>query len=144
VIQSPVAAANDELLGHLVKICEGARTLADIEHKTRFLFVASDAIEYDEKAVQKVLLKDNGLAMLKLVRDKLAVMGELTEQGIEGMLRTLAQEHNVGLGKVAQPLRVAITGTTISPPIFESVQILGKPNTLARIDNTLAMFGGNE
>jgi glutamyl-tRNA synthetase len=79
--------------------------------------------------------------MLKLVRDKLAAMAELTEQSIEDMLRSLAQEHNVGLGKVAQPLRVAITGTTISPPIFDSVQLLGKQNTLARIDNTLVKFG---
>jgi glutamyl-tRNA synthetase len=67
-------------------------------------------------------------------------MGEFNEQSIEDMLRSLAQEHNVGLGKVAQPLRVAITGTTISPPIFDSVQLLGKQNTLARIDTTLKRF----
>jgi len=53
------------------------------------------------------------------------------------MLRSLAEEKQVGLGKVAQPLRVAICGTTISPPIFDSVQMLGKENTLARIDNTI-------
>jgi glutamyl/glutaminyl-tRNA synthetase len=129
-------------LFRLIKICEGARTLADIEHKCKFLFVADDRIEFDEKAVQKVLLKDNGLAMLKLVRDKLAGMPELTEQGIEDMLRSLANQNNVGLGKVAQPLRVAITGSTISPPIFDSVQLLGKEKTLARIDNTLTRFGG--
>jgi glutamyl-tRNA synthetase len=140
-IDSPVAKADDEKLQRLIKICEGARTLADIDIKCRFLFITDDKIEYEEKAVQKVLLKDNGLAMLKIVRDKLAAMGELTEQGIEDMLRALAEEHKVGLGKVAQPLRVAITGTTISPPIFDSVQLLGKQNTLARIDNTLAKFG---
>jgi glutamyl/glutaminyl-tRNA synthetase len=71
-------------------------------------------------------------------------MPELTEQGIEDMLRTLAEQNNVGLGKVAQPLRVAITGSTISPPIFDSVQLLGKQNTLARIDNTLKKFAGAE
>ncbi len=140
VIDSPVAKADDQTLLRLIKICEGARTLADIEHKTIFLFTADDRIEFDEKAVQKVLLKDNGLAMLKLVRDKLAAMAELTEQGIEDMLRALAEEHKVGLGKVAQPLRVAITGSTISPPIFDSVQLLGKEKTLARIDNTLKKF----
>ena len=142
VVDSPVAKADNETLLRLIKICEGARTLADIEHKCKFLFVADDKIEFDEKAVQKVLLKDNGLAMLKLVRDKLAEMPELTEQGIEDMLRSLANQNNVGLGKVAQPLRVAITGSTISPPIFDSVQMLGKQNTLARIDNTLKKFTG--
>jgi glutamyl-tRNA synthetase len=85
-------------------------------------------------------LPDNGLAMLKIVRGKLAAMTEFTEQGIEEMLRALAEEYNVGLGKVAQPLRVAITGTTISPPIFDSVQLLGKEKTLARIDNTMKKF----
>jgi glutamyl/glutaminyl-tRNA synthetase len=142
IVDSPVAKADDETLLRLIKICEGARTLADIEYKCKFLFVADDRIEFDEKAVQKVLLKDNGLAMLKLVRDKLAAMAELTEQGIEDMLRALAEEHKVGLGKVAQPLRVAITGSTISPPIFDSVQLLGKEKTLARIDNTLKKFAG--
>jgi glutamyl-tRNA synthetase len=136
-VDSPVAKADDEALLRLIKICEGARTLADIEHKCRFLFVADDKIEYDPKAVQKVLLKDSGLGLLKIVREKLAEMQEFTEQGIEDMLRALAEEHKVGLGKVAQPLRVAITGSTISPPIFDSVQLLGKQNTLVRIDNTL-------
>lgn len=139
-IDSPVSKANDEILLRLIKICEGARTLADIEYKCRFLFVADDHIEYDQKAVQKVLLKDNGLAMLKIVREKLAEMQEFTEQPIEDMLRTLANQNNVGLGKIAQPLRVAITGSTISPPIFDSVQLLGKPQTLARIDITLKKF----
>ena len=144
VVDSPVAKADDEALLHLIKICEGARTLADIENKCRFLFVPDDHIEYDEKVVPKVLLKDDGLAMLKLVRDKLAEMQEFTEQGIEDMLRTLANQHNVGLGKVAQPLRVAITGSNISPPIFDSVQLLGKQNTLTRIDNTLKKFTEGE
>jgi glutamyl-tRNA synthetase len=140
-ISSPAASAADELLLRIIKCCEGARTLADIERKSRFLFIANEKIEYDEKAVQKVLLKDDGLAMLKIVRDKLAAMSEFTEKGIEDMLRSLAEEKQVGLGKVAQPLRVAITGTTISPPIFDSVQLLGKENTLARINITLAKFG---
>jgi glutamyl/glutaminyl-tRNA synthetase len=139
-VDSPIARADDELMLRLIKICEGARTLADIEHKCRFLFIDDDKIEYDEKAMQKVLLKDNGLEMLKIVREKLDQMQEFTEQGIEEMLRTLAEQQNVGLGKVAQPLRVAITGTTISPPIFDSVQLLGKENTLKRIDITLRRF----
>ncbi len=139
-IDSPAAQADDELLSQLIKACEGARTLADIEHKCRFLFAGDDQIQYDDKAVKKVLLKGDGLLMLKIVRDKLEAMAEFTEQGIEDMLRSLAEEKQVGLGKVAQPLRVAITGTTISPPIFDSVKLLGKQKTLARIDITLKKF----
>jgi glutamyl/glutaminyl-tRNA synthetase len=140
VVESPMATADDELLSTVVKLCEGARTLAQIEQKSEFLFVDNDKIEYDDKAVKKVLLKGEGLAILAIVRQKLAGMDELTEQGIEDMLRGLAGEKQVGLGKVAQPLRVAICGTTISLPIFDSVRMLGKENTLKRIDNTLKKF----
>lgn len=136
-VESPVIGADDEKLGRIIEICAGARTLADIERKSRFLFLADDEIEYDEKAVKKVLLKNDGLAILAIVRDKLAAMEQFTVENVEGMLRSLAEEKQVGLGKVAQPLRVAICGTTISPPIFDSVQMLGKENTLARIDNTI-------
>ena len=137
-VDSPVLAADDEVLSKLIKICEGARTLADIERKSRFLF--SDTVEYDAKAVKKVLLKNDGLALLSIVRDKLAEMDQFSEEIIENMLRTLAEEKQLGLGKVAQPLRVAICGNTISPPIFDSVQMLGREETLRRIDITLGKF----
>jgi glutamyl-tRNA synthetase len=67
-------------------------------------------------------------------------MEDFTEENIETLLRSLAEEKQVGLGKVAQPLRVAICGNTISPPIFDSVQMLGIENVLARIDITLKKF----
>ncbi len=140
VINSPVISGDDEALLRILKLCEGARTLADIERKCRFLFVDNDKIEYDDKAVKKVLLKGDGLANLAIVRDKLSAMDELSEQAIEDMLRGLAEEKQVGLGKIAQPLRVALCGTTVSLSIFDSVQMLGRENTLTRIDNTLKKF----
>jgi glutamyl-tRNA synthetase len=136
-VESPVIGADDETLRRIIEMCAGARTLADIDRKSRFLFLADEQIEYDKKAVQKVLLKSDGLAILAIVRDKLSAMEQFTIENIENMLRSLADEKQVGLGKVAQPLRVAICGTTISPPIFDSVQMLGKEKTLKRIDNTL-------
>ena len=140
VAKSPVLDADDAELRTFLKINAGARNLADIERKCRFLFLTNEQIEYDQKAVNKVLLKKDGLAMLAIVRDRLASLSELTEESIENMLRSLAQEKQVGLGKVAQPLRVSICGTTISPPIFDSVNLLGMENTLARIDITLKKF----
>jgi glutamyl-tRNA synthetase len=53
----------------------------------------------------------------------------------------LAEEKQVGLGKVAQPLRVAICGSNVSPSIFDSVNLLGRENTLTRIDMTIVKFG---
>jgi len=139
-VESPVASADDELLSTIIKLCEGSRTLVQTEQKSEFLFVDNDKIKYDDKAVKKVLLKSDGLVNLAIVRDKLAAMNELSEQAIEDMLRGLAEEKQVGLGKIAQPLRVAICGTTISLPIFDSVRLLGRENTLTRIDNTLNKF----
>lgn len=139
-VNSPVNSAEDEVLSKIIKLCEGTRTLVDMERKSRFLFLDDNKIQYDENAVKKILLKGEGLTFLAIIRDKLAAMEQLTEQGIEDMLRRLAEEKQVGLGKVAQPLRVAICGTTISLPIFESVQMLGKKNTLLRIDTTLKKF----
>lgn len=140
VIESPVIKADDKQLERILGLCEGARTLADIERKSRFLFLDNDGIKYDEKAVKKVLLKGDGLTALAIVRDKLAAMEQFTEQAIEDMLRSLAEERQVGLGKVAQPLRVALCGTTVSLPIFNSVQMLGKENTLKRINITVKKF----
>jgi glutamyl-tRNA synthetase len=139
-VESSMVSADDGLLSTIIKLCEGARTLTQIEQKSEFLFFDNDKIKYDNKAVKKVLLKGDGLTNLAIVRDKLAAMDELSEQAVEDMLRGLAEEKQVGLGKIAQPLRVAICGTTISLSIFDSVRLLGKENTLKRIDNTLKRF----
>ena len=136
-VESPVISADDGMLDRIIRACEGARTLADIERKSRFLFLDNDRIEYDEKAVEDVLLRNDGLAVLKTVRSKLAEIEQFSGENIEAVLRGLAKEKQVKLGKVAQPVRVAICGTTISLPIFDSVQMLGKEKTLERIDNTL-------
>jgi len=141
-IESPVISADDELLARIIKACEGARTLADIERKSRFLFLANDEIEYDDKAVKKVLLKDDGLAVLRILQGKLSEVEQFSEENIETILRGLAEDRGVGLGKVAQPLRVAICGTTISLSIFNSVQMLGKEKTLERIDNAVKIVEG--
>jgi glutamyl-tRNA synthetase len=140
VIESPVTSADDPTLKRIIRANEGARTLAQMEQKSRFLFVGNDEVQYDDKAVKKVLLKSDGLGVLQLLRDRLAGIGEFTEANIENLLRSMADERKVGLGKVAQPLRVAICGTTISLPIFDSVQMLGKENTLARIDTAVNKF----
>ncbi|MHC4882549.1 MAG: glutamate--tRNA ligase [Planctomycetota bacterium] len=137
---SPVAKADDALLERIIRINEGARTLEQIEQKTRFAFVPDEGIEYDEKAVQKVLLKGDGLAMLKAVGEAMETLSEITPESIETLLRGLAEEKQVGLGKVAQPLRVAICGNTISPPIFDAVDMLGMQSTLKRIHITLEKF----
>ena len=140
-IESPLLGAEDESLARIIRLCDGARTLADIERKSLFLVVPDDQVKFDDKAVQKIILKGDGLAVLKIIREKLAGMEQFTGQNIETMLRSLAEEKQLGLGKIAQPLRVALCGTTISLPIFDSVQMLGKKKTVSRIDVLLKKFG---
>ena len=144
VRNSPLQQADDALLARIIKLCEGARTFEDIERKSVFIFIDDQQIEFDDKAVQKVLMKDHALEILRQVRGELASMPELTEHAIEEMLRRLAEARGVGLGKVAQPLRVALCGTTISLPIFDSVNLLGRERTLKRVDLTLERFAGKE
>jgi len=145
VVNSPAAGADDTVLKRALKASEGARTLAEIDNKSRFLFIEDDKVEYDAKDVEKVLLKNNGegLAMLAMLKDKLAALDKISEESIEGLLRGIAEQKQIGLGKVAQPLRVAICGTTISLPIFESIDMLGIDKTANRIDGTIKKFGGN-
>ncbi|HML73763.1 MAG TPA: glutamate--tRNA ligase [Anaerohalosphaeraceae bacterium] len=137
---SPVAHADEALLARLLKVNEGARTLEQIEQKCRFAFMADDAILYDDEAVKKVLLKNDGLVMLSVIAEGLKSLPEVTAESIENLLRGIAEQKQVGLGKIAQPLRVALTGTTISPPIFDTVDILGLDRTLKRIALTITKF----
>jgi glutamyl-tRNA synthetase len=142
VANSPAAQADDALLKRVLKASEGARTLAEIDYKSRFLFTEDDKIEYDQKDVEKVLLKNNGdgLTMLSELKDRLLKLPVLNDKTIEDMLRGLAEQKQVGLGKVAQPLRLAICGTTISLPIFESIDMLGLEATVRRIERTIKKF----
>ncbi|OHB57337.1 MAG: hypothetical protein A2Y12_09510 [Planctomycetes bacterium GWF2_42_9] len=141
VVNSPALKADDSLLKRVLKASHGARTLAEVDHKSRFLFVEADKIEYDQKDVEKVLLKNGeGLAMLALLKERLTSLSSITEESIENLLRGIAEEKQIGLGKVAQPLRVAICGTTISLPIFESIDMLGIECTIRRMERAINKF----
>ncbi len=138
--ESPLGQADDTTLKTLLTACKGFRTFADVDAKGRFLFTDDTAIEYDAKAVQKNLAKGGGAgyAMLIDLRPKLVAQADWTPSGIEALLQSVVEDKGVGLGKVAQPLRIAVTGTPISPPIYETIALLGKDRVLARIDHCLA------
>ena len=128
-------AADDDRLAYLLKICEGARTLAQIEQKCLFLY--TDKIEFDPTALKKVLHKADAAEHLAQTRDALAELETWGEQSLNKTIEDLCTKNQVGMGKIAQPIRVAITGTMISPSIHESLILLGKEKTLKRIDDTL-------
>ena len=138
---TPIPTDDDDLLRRVLKITKGFRTFADIPVKCGVLFGSDDTFDYVEKAVKKVLRKNEGAgyAVLADLRDKLgAVDFSAGAEAIEKFLADYCQATDLGLGKVAQPLRVAVTGTVVSPAIGETLDILGRDKTLARIDRCLA------
>lgn len=117
-----------------------SKTFREAAVSARFALVGSKAIRYDEKAVEKTLCKDNGegLGVLRAIREKIAALGSFECDAINAMIKSHAESNGIGMGKIAQPLRVALTGSTVSPPIDATLAVLGKPEALARIDRCLS------
>jgi glutamyl-tRNA synthetase len=139
VSDSPMSAADDDLLREILRTCAGFRTFRQVEEKVRFLFLADDVIEYDAKAVQKVLAKNNGegYAALSETLPRLRDLSAWTADAIEKLIHDVCEKKAVQIGAIAQPLRVAITGTTISPSIHDTLALLGQNRTLARVEKCL-------
>jgi glutamyl-tRNA synthetase len=112
---------------------EKAQTLVEVWPLVRFLF---EAPVEDEKAWRKVM-KDEVEEVLREARTALAGAEEFDAAAVESALAPLPERLGVKPGKVYQPIRVAITGTTISPGIFESLATLGREQSLRRIDAAL-------
>jgi glutamyl-tRNA synthetase len=95
--------------------------------------------QYDDAAVAKHLVAA-ARAPLAAVRERLAALEAWSAEAVHGALQATAEALGVGLGKIAQPLRVAITGTQVSPSIDHTVYLAGRAQALARIDAALAMI----
>jgi glutamyl-tRNA synthetase len=94
-------------------------------------------VEYNPKAVEKWLKADGGKAVLEELRAGLAAIPSFEKEPVEALLKAVADRRGLKLGKVAQPLRVAVTGSDASPPMHETLAVLGKDRVMARIDAAL-------
>jgi len=128
-------ATTGNTLADVLRVCAGFHTFPDVVKKAGFLFVPDDAINYDPKAVKKVLEKNDGTgyAMLETLEPLLADLEPWTVESIENLIGEVCAERGCGMGQVAQPIRVAVSGKTISPGIGDTLVLLGKERTLARI-----------
>ena len=125
-----VTAADDALCGGVVEaLRERAKTMKEMASASLFFF--RDPV-MDEKAVAKHLTPE-AKAVLGELRDAFAGAGEWSAAALHGLLQSFAEARGLGLGKVAQPLRVALTGGTVSPPIDGTLAVLGREKVLARI-----------
>jgi len=114
------------------------QTLADFWPLVSFLF---DGPVDDPSAFEKNIARDGGRATLAAAREALAGVDPFTTEGVEAALRELVERSSLKPAQVFQPIRVAIAGTTVSPGIFESVALLGRDQTLERIDRALERAG---
>ena len=119
-----------------------SKTLDDTVKSSQFFIMADDAIEYEQtKAVRKALCNGDpsGYDHLAAIKPLLADLTDWTKDAIEPVVDKYSKEHANGkLGKVAQPLRIAVSGSTVSPAIFETLAILGREAVVNRITRCLA------
>ncbi len=117
---------------------ERSKTLKEMAQNSRFFFRDFEA--YDEKAAKKNLTPE-ALPLLAAVRGKLAALQPWSAEGVHAALNAVCADNNTTLGKVAQPVRVALSGGSVSPPIDATVALLGRELALKRIDRALEYLG---
>ncbi len=123
------------LLAAMPGLKERAKTLRELVDGARFLF-ADRPLALDDKAA--ALLDAAAREKLKALLPKLEAASEWQAAELEGIVRAYAEETGAKLGKVAQPLRAALTGKLVSPPVFDVMAVLGREEALARIGDQAA------
>ncbi|MBM4140711.1 MAG: glutamate--tRNA ligase [Nitrospira sp.] len=124
----------------ITSLKERSKTLIELAHLLRY-YIAED-VEYNEKAKSKFLNEKSRDLLIEL-KDKLTDIREFSVEEIEKVFRTIIEKHNVKLGNLAQPVRVALTGGTESPGIFEVLEIVGKEKTLKRLEKAIETIGNS-
>ena len=130
-------ARRDWFLRVLALIQPRAKTLAAIPVEGRFFFSPTDELNYDADGVKKHLGAETIGPALRALALRFARLPDWTESGLEQELRLVAEECGLAGGKLIHPVRLAVTGRTASPGLFEVVALLGKELTLARIARLL-------
>lgn len=107
-----------------------SKTLVELSQSALFYF-RQRPLEMDEKATR--VLDGDAPGLLGGLADSLDELADWNEEALEALVREFADREGLKLGKIAQPMRAALTGKTVSPSIFEILVVLGKPESLARL-----------
>jgi glutamyl-tRNA synthetase len=122
-------------------IQERAHTLAEIPDLTEFFF--TEGLEYEpELLIVKKMTRQLALPALEAARERLQPLAKFDHDSLEQVLRPLAEELGLKTGQLFGTLRVAVTGRTVAPPLFETMSVLGKDLCLERIDAALEKLRG--
>jgi glutamyl-tRNA synthetase len=130
---SPLEAVRPMIELHKMR----ARTLREMAEQMAVYFVADEELEYEPDAVRKHLKGDELPARLKELHRALAAAEPFDVATAEQALRKLADEFGIGAAKLIHPLRLALTGKGASPPVFDVAVLLGKENTLRRLERLI-------
>lgn len=126
-IQDP----NPQTLKELVPLLKPrGKTLVEMAEGAKFCFL--DTLEYEEKGDRK-FLKPDVLNLLDDLAKQLSTAGQFNQEELEKIFVSFLDQKEIKLKKIAQPLRMALTGKTASPGIFEVMEVLGKEKTVQRI-----------
>jgi glutamyl-tRNA synthetase len=137
--QDGIHAANDpQLEAIVVTQRERAKTVREMALNSAFFF--RSPASYDEKAVRKHVTTDV-LALMAEVTDDLNQLQDWSAQAIHDVISALAAAKGISLGKLAQPIRLAICGGVVSPPIDATLAILGKAESVSRLAIALSRWG---
>jgi len=117
---------------------ERSKTLVDMVQNSRFFY--QPVAEYDARAIKKHI-KEDSVGVLKSVQEKLAGLKEWYADDIHHVIQQVVNEQGVGFPRVAQPLRIAVTGSTTSPSIDTTLDLLGREKSLERIGKLLEYIG---
>ncbi len=131
------AARRDWLESLAPLVSERVKRLDEVVPMVRFLF--GEAVEVEEAAREKVLAKEGALAALTAAVAALESVTPFAHDAIEEALRTVPETTGIKPKVAFQAVRVAVTGTTVSPPLFESLELLGRERSLARIRAALPL-----
>jgi len=119
----------------VIALRDRVQTLKEMAERARIWYAPIQ--EWDEKAVAKHLRADGAADVLRAAHGKFAALKEWSPHAIHAAIEQLANEQGIGMGKIAQPLRVAITGTQVSPSIEQTVYLAGRDEALKRIDDAI-------
>ena len=120
---------------------ERARTLVDMAEQSAFYFVEPEA--YDETAAKKNL-RPVAAEPLRKLRDYLAKLDRWEPEVLQQAVNDVAEAEGIKMGKIAQPLRVALSGRAATPSIDITLTLVGRERTLARIDKALEFIAARE
>lgn len=138
IVSDPPTEEEERLIRDSYELIrERLKTINDAPGLLAFLFKEIDSYQ-SEDAIPKKMDREGTIGILEACLDLLDVFESKTDEQMEELFRRRAEELDVKLGQIMQPLRVALTGTKVSPPLFESIRLLGVDRTKNRVKDLLA------